>query len=246
MAAEFVALKLAEAVVSQAIQRITDLLFHEANSLRGVREDIENLQNELKWMQSFLEDADRKQQQDKRVRIWVAEVRDVACEIEDAIETYVYKVHFSYIKAFHQRKLRTHINSIKDKLRSISDRAQRYQIEFRSADQAASSLTRNWRRTYSDEAEDDVITLKSTMADLKDQLMKEEDRLCVVSIVGMGGLGKTTLAKKVYNDVDAKKRFECSAWVFISQQYIAREVLSEILLQVGFQSDQQKRTSEKG
>ena len=238
MAAEFVALKLAEAVVSQAIQRITDLLFHEANSLRGVREDIENLQNELKWMQSFLEDADRKQQQDKRVRIWVAEVRDVACEIEDAIETYVYKVHFSYIKAFHQRKLRTHINSIRDKLGSISDRAQRYQIEFRSGDQAASSLTRNWRRTYPDEDEDDVITLKSTMADLKDQLMKEEDRLCVVSIVGMGGLGKTTLAKKVYNDVGVRTRFDRHAWVFISQQYVRREVLTEILLQVSFQSNQ--------
>ena len=246
MAAEFVALKLAEAVVSQAIQRITDLLFHEATSLRGVREEIENLQDELKCMQSFLKDADRKQQQDQLVCIWIAQVRDVACEIEDAIETYVYKVHFSYIKTFHLRKLRAHINSIKDKLRSISDRAQRYQIECRSGDQAASSLTRNWRRTYPDEDEDDVITLKSTMANLKDQLMKEEDRLCVVSIVGMGGLGKTTLVKKVYNDVDVKKRFECSAWVFISQQYIAREVLSEILLQVGFQSDQQKRTSEKG
>ncbi|PON98641.1 NB-ARC domain, LRR domain containing protein [Trema orientale] len=241
MAAELVVTKLGEAVVSQAVQRIADLLIQEAASLRSVKDDIKNLQIELTCMQSFLKDADRKQEQDELVRIWIAEVRDIACEIEDVIETYIFQVHSSYRKAFLLRKLRTRVNAIMDRLRSINDRRQRYQIEF-SRGEGSNSL-RNLRRSYPDDEEEDMISLNETTMAMKVQLMKEEDRLCVVSIVGMGGLGKTTLAKKVYNDTDVKKHFDCHAWVFISQQFVPGEVLSEILMQVGFQHNRREERS---
>lgn len=101
---------------------------------------------------------------------------------------------------------------------------------------------RNLRRSYPDDDEEDgsFISMESTVAALKAQLMNEEDRRCIVSIVGMGGLGKAALAKKVYKDVDLKKQFDCHGWVFLSQKYVAREVLSEILMQVGFQAEQER------
>ncbi|GMN52866.1 hypothetical protein TIFTF001_021996 [Ficus carica] len=233
---EFVASKLAEAVVSQAVQRIADLLFHEAASLSSVRGDVEKLQKELTWMQCFLRDADRKQDQDDRVRKWVAEVRDVAHDVEDAIETYVYKVHSSHniVKGLHIRKLRTKIDSIKDDLKSICERRLRYQIDLSRGEGGSSFM--NLRRSYPDDEDDEVVSLTESVVALKAQLMREEDRLCVISIVGMGGIGKTTLAKKVFNDVDVKKHFDCCAWVFISQQYAIRDVLCEIIVQVGFPS----------
>ncbi|PON98643.1 NB-ARC domain containing protein [Trema orientale] len=242
MAEVFIATKLAEAVVSQVVQRISNLLHYEATSLSSVREEVESLRTELTRIKYFLKDADSKQEQDERVRNWVAEVRDVACEIEDAIETYIFKVHSTYIKAFHLRKLRSQINSIKDKIRSIRESRQTYQIEFSSiSGEGSNSSLNKLRRSYPDDEDKDVISLKDTMMDLKAQLIKEEDRLCVVSIVGMGGLGKTTLAKKVYNDVDVKKLFDSQAWVFISQQYALREVLCEILMQIGFQSQLERK-----
>ncbi|PON33474.1 NB-ARC domain, LRR domain containing protein [Parasponia andersonii] len=209
-----------------------------------MKDDVLSLQTELRRMQCFLRDAEKKQEQNERVRNWVAEVRDLACEIEDVIEVYIHKFHLSYIKAFLLRKLRTQINSIKDKSRSLLDSTQTYQIKFTSsgAREGIRSL-RSLRRSYPDDEEDIVISLKDTTVALKAQLMTEEDQRRVVSIVGMGGLGKTTLAKKVYNDVDIKKHFDCFAWVFISQQYLPREVLSDILMQVGFQSDQNERSN---
>ena len=44
----------------------------------------------------------------------------------------------------------------------------------------------------------------------------------------------------MYNDGDVKRHFDCSAWVFVSQQHAPREIFSEILMQVGFQSQGEK------
>ncbi|XP_021295930.1 probable disease resistance protein At1g58602 isoform X2 [Herrania umbratica] len=95
------------------------------------------------------------------------------------------------------------------------------------------------RRTYSHVEEDDVVSLEESTRHVLVQLMAEEDRLHVVSIVGMGGIGKTTLARKVYNHIDVKRHFDCCAWAFISQQCRPTEVLQDLLIKLlpGEQND---------
>ncbi|XP_042499222.1 putative disease resistance RPP13-like protein 3 [Macadamia integrifolia] len=66
-------------------------------------------------------------------------------------------------------------------------------------------------------------------------LMKEEPRvptLGVVSITGMGGLGKTTLAKQINNRDDVKRHFDCQAWVSLSKEYKIEDVLLDMIKQV--------------
>ena len=45
----------------------------------------------------------------------------------------------------------------------------------------------------------------------------------------MGGLGKTTLARKINNSHDVKNYFDFHRWVYVSQEYRIRELLLEIL-----------------
>ncbi|KAH0692229.1 hypothetical protein KY285_019326 [Solanum tuberosum] len=70
-------------------------------------------------------------------------------------------------------------------------------------------------------------------AKMIDQLLdKHESELDVISIVGMPGLGKTTLAKKVYNNKLVANHFNVRAWCTVSQKYNKSKVLGEILQQV--------------
>lgn len=51
----------------------------------------------------------------------------------------------------------------------------------------------------------------------------------VVSVTGMGGMGKTTLVKKVYDDVEVKKHFKPCAWITVSQSFEVKDLLRDII-----------------
>nr|XP_048326908.1 putative disease resistance protein At1g50180 isoform X3 [Ziziphus jujuba var. spinosa] len=233
--AEFVLSRLTESVVSLAVRRLSELLIHEAASLTSVEGDVARLKDELRWIIGFLKDVDRKQERNECFRELIIQVRDVAYDIEDVIDIFIIKISSCYFKTFQLHRIHSQINSIQTRLDGIFRSMQIFGLKFVGEESVSmAELRQNFRRSYPDE-DDDVINLEVGMMDLKAQLMKQEDRLCIVSIVGMGGLGKTTLAKKVYNLVDVKHHFDSCAWVFISQTFVPRDVLIEILMQVDSQ-----------
>ncbi|WVZ94619.1 hypothetical protein U9M48_040488 [Paspalum notatum var. saurae] len=57
----------------------------------------------------------------------------------------------------------------------------------------------------------------------------EENNLSVVSIVGHGGMGKTTLAQRIHNDDTIKSHFDKVVWACVSTSFVAKDIISKIL-----------------
>ncbi|KAJ8528049.1 hypothetical protein K7X08_015500 [Anisodus acutangulus] len=64
---------------------------------------------------------------------------------------------------------------------------------------------------------------------LEDLTRGYSGELKVIPVVGMGGIGKTTLAKEVYNDASICAHFDVRAWATVSQQHNVKDILVSLL-----------------
>ncbi|KAK4428133.1 putative late blight resistance proteinR1B-16 [Sesamum alatum] len=78
---------------------------------------------------------------------------------------------------------------------------------------------------------------------LKDRLTGWESKLQVIPVIGMGGAGKTTLARNLYDDLLVKDHFDIRAWVTISQTYLVHDVIQGLLADIEVVTNKQKEKS---
>jgi ABC-type molybdenum transport system ATPase subunit/photorepair protein PhrA len=79
-----------------------------------------------------------------------------------------------------------------------------------------------------------IVGIDGPMEELVRWLLNTEQKLKVISIVGFGGLGKTTLAKEVYQMIG--KQFDCKAFVSVSQRPDLKRLLKDIQSKLGIGS----------
>ncbi|KAK4722659.1 hypothetical protein R3W88_012892 [Solanum pinnatisectum] len=246
-----------DAVVSYAVKKLGDFLIEEVSLRQSLKENVLWLRNELSFMHAFLKDAEKQQAENHLVQQWVFEITSVANEAVAILEAYsldaakdgdhasrfVYRLKacacICYMEAkFHN--IGKNIQSLKERVMDISRKQDTYDItqinnnagEGSSNRQNDSSFTlvRTLRRAVSYADEDQLfVGFQEVFQRLLDELLKKESRRKVLSIYGMGGLGKTTLARNLYNSPSLITTFQTRAWICISQQYSTQDLLRSII-----------------
>ncbi|GMI79480.1 CEL-Activated Resistance 1 [Hibiscus trionum] len=152
---------MAWSAVASAVKTIGQLLAEEAVYLWGVEKQVDRLQTELQWMQSSLMVADVKQDEDERIRLWVAEIRDLAYDAEDVIEDFALKNKGGLSgcikrsacilrEGWELHQTRSKIEEIIEKILVLVRRLQVYNVKGLRDGEGSSSLSvrRELRRPY--------------------------------------------------------------------------------------------------
>ncbi|KAL5560157.1 hypothetical protein UlMin_036368 [Ulmus minor] len=100
---------------------------------------------------------------------------------------------------------------------------------------SGSARNNTWYELRSDARlleEAQLVGIEQPKQKLKDYLFDEASSIRVVAVVGMGGLGKTTLVNQVYNDSEGNKHFQHHVWITVSQSFKLEELLKKIIQQL--------------
>jgi ATPase subunit of ABC transporter with duplicated ATPase domains len=233
------------------LTKLGDLLVGEYNLHKRLKGEIRVLEAELRSMQGALEKvsstpADQVDSQDK---IWASDVRELFYDIEDSIDTFLVHRHSkgSELHGFDKfldrssklwtrfrvgRKIATEIRDIRRRVVEVAEQRDRYKIQTDATHKPVTIDTRIFARYKNvtdlvgiDEERDAVINILME----GNGVSKQQDN--IVSIVGFGGLGKTTLANVVYEKL--RGQFDCSAFVSVSQRPDMDKLFMDMFRQLG-------------
>ncbi|XP_027181614.1 disease resistance protein RPM1-like [Coffea eugenioides] len=235
---------------------LSTFLHEEGRLLGGLRREVQFIMDELEQMRAFLREAEaREEDAQPTLQQWIKQVRDAAYDTEDILDDFVARFArhratgfygsvrriFSSIKNLRARhRVASEIQSIKSRIESISKAHKRYKSDYGISAQASNSISAvnntTWRYSRDDALlveEAKLVGIDQPKKRLISQLLERDDyQLKVVSVVGMGGLGKTTLVKKVYEDLEVRRHFPVRAWVTVSQTCDFQDLLKDLIRQL--------------
>nr|GMD71808.1 disease resistance protein RPM1-like [Ipomoea batatas] len=171
-----------------------------------LEDDIEYIKDELERVIAFLGVEDG----DADIKMWVNQARDVAYDIEDTIDEFML------------------LQRIGSEIQSIKSNVLRHQRCCYPCH--AYEIANDRRSDALVLGEDEIVGIENARKELISLLLKKDHTLRVISVVGMGGSGKTTLVKRVYDD--AEHYFRSHAWITVSQTFKVEEVLKDMILQL--------------
>ncbi|KAJ4790551.1 hypothetical protein LUZ62_041797 [Rhynchospora pubera] len=235
---EATALSLAQTVVGGVLQKSSSAAVDEVAKVLGVRQDIWYIRDELEMMQAFLVAAEAQQDKNNVMLIWVRQVKRLAYQIEDCLAEF--SLHLENRSLYYRlrtlstrRQIASKIRDIRVKVEETSKRNLRYNLvdPLKSSSDATSSNGNFAVRMDALVVEEtELVNQIEPKNELLSLITESNKNRKVIWVTGMGGLGKTTLVKKVFDSSKLSNKFSYRVWFTVSQTFILKDLLTEILL----------------
>ncbi|TVU43816.1 hypothetical protein EJB05_10314 [Eragrostis curvula] len=245
MAAASITMSVSMGAMKPVLEKLATLMGDKYKKLKGLRKEVNFLMCELTDMNALLERMDSADKLDPQATNWRKDIIDMSYDIEDYIDDFMSRVGEAgdevgflqkashCLKTFKDRyRIANQIKKIKAKVIQASDRRNRYMFDQSIFATAPVTVDPRLSALYVQSANLVGIDIQ------KDEIVRwaitsEEQELKVMSIVGFGGLGKTTLANEVCREVGGK--FSCKALLSISQKPDLIKILNSLMLKLELQ-----------
>ncbi|XP_057739019.1 putative disease resistance RPP13-like protein 1 [Arachis stenosperma] len=236
----------AEAVLSSVLSVVFDRMSSPevVNWIKGkklTQNLIERLKTNLYAVRAFLIDAEQKQIKERPVKDWLDSLKHAMYVADDLLDEVFTKAatqkdpgtflsRFSGILNLQDRDVANRMEEVIDRIESLV--IQKDTLGLREIPKENMS----WRITTSlvetsdvcGREEDKEAIVKLLLDDGDDDTGGHSD-VSVIPIVGMGGIGKTTLAQLVYQDGKVKENFDFQAWICVSEEFGVFKVTKTII-----------------
>nr|GLL25820.1 disease resistance protein RPM1-like isoform X5 [Ipomoea trifida] len=236
---------MAEAAVEFLLDKLSAVISEEWSLLGGIREDAQYIMDALSRLRAALRVADEREEMDPQVKAWVKIVRELAYDTEDVLDEFLFHFGGRHTGGGFFTKMKNKYNSAKNlrtqhrlalalqKIKARISENSQYQPILPTTTVHNQQLHDGRVGAHFQEDSDLVGFENSKQSLIKLLLGAVDDDLRVHAVVGMGGLGKTTLVKKAYDDAQVTKHFQRRVWVTVSETFKIEELLKDVIKQLG-------------
>ncbi|XP_015963059.1 disease resistance protein RGA2-like [Arachis duranensis] len=229
------------ALLGILIGNLNTFVQNEIAALSGVDSQIQDLSENLSAIRALFQDAAEDQFTSHVMKDWLNKLSDAAHVLEDILEDcstesnrlqsegWSARLHPKTILFRHAISKR--MKDMVKRFQRIDDDRRRFQLplgvrqrqqEDDDLRQTTSAITDQHQMYGRDEEKDKIVGFLTEHA-------SSTDGLSVYPVVGMGGLGKTTLARWVFNDDRVKQHFDLRIWVCVSTNFNMMRILQSIV-----------------
>ncbi|KAF3336405.1 Disease resistance protein RPM1 [Carex littledalei] len=238
---EGAAIGIANTALKSVVKTTLTTITNEIGLLLGVQEELFFIKEELEMMQGFLQVAKTENVKDVLVSIWVKQVQELAFDVEDCLhEASVHLVKKSCLPVMCSVKKRDNIakkiRMLKTRIVDVSKRNLRYELIKKGNSGDTYDVSASTRSIAN--VEYLLVGLDEPKRKLVQLICKENGE--VISVVGMGGLGKTTLVREVFGCHELRNEFNHFAWVTVQHPFKKEEFIESLAKQIPFDPNENK------
>ncbi|KAF8762253.1 hypothetical protein HU200_009640 [Digitaria exilis] len=250
---------------------LTEMAKEELHKLLGVYGEIDKMCTKLGDLKNYLADADRRNITDQTVQAWVRELKGAMYEATDILDLCHLKsmerqpsmdagcfnpLLFCMRNPLHAHHISSRIRNLNKRLDGIKDRGSTFNFinlgSYEDPNQTVASFHPSKRET-SGELDGSGIVGENIEVDTRNlvrllthgtKTIHGDNKILIFAIVGVGGIGKTTLAQKIFNNNIIRQEFSKKIWLSVNHEFGTIELLQRAITEAG--GDNQAASNTKG